>query len=184
MMQKIKFTSHMLHLFFRALCWIIPIVMTYFILFHIDMMATWGDLSSIASTIPPGSIPDLSSFTLGHRFAVLATEALSFSITVLICHQLAKLFLLYEQGYLFEEENIRLIKSISIYMIIGQVVQLIYQPLMTIILTINNPVGERFASMTFGTTNLSTLLTAFIILIVSWIVKEAQQLKSDVQLTI
>ena len=183
-MEKIKSTSHMLYLFFRALCWIIPLAMTYLIFFHIDTMMSWGDFSSIASTISPGSIHDLSSFTFGHRLAVLAVQSLSFSITVLICHQLAKLFRLYEQGYLFEEENINLIKSISIYMIIGQLVQLIYQPLMTIVLTINNPVGERFASITFGTTNLATLITAFIILIASWIVKEAQQLKSDVQLTI
>ncbi|HAU0789366.1 TPA: DUF2975 domain-containing protein, partial [Legionella pneumophila] len=83
-----------------------------------------------------------------------------------------------------EEENIKLIKSISIYMILGELVQLIYQPLITAALTFNNPTGERFISITLGSANASTLITAFIILVASWILKEANQLQSDSQLTI
>ncbi|HAU0774229.1 TPA: DUF2975 domain-containing protein, partial [Legionella pneumophila] len=81
-------------------------------------------------------------------------------------------------------ENIKLIKSISIYMILGELVQLIYQPLITAALTFNNPTGERFISITLGSANASTLITAFIILVASWILKEANQLQSDSQLTI
>ncbi|MFO2592981.1 DUF2975 domain-containing protein, partial [Legionella pneumophila serogroup 1] len=88
------------------------------------------------------------------------------------------------KGTLFEEENIKLIKSISIYMILGELVQLIYQPLITAALTFNNPTGERFISITLGSANASTLITAFIILVASWILKEANQLQSDSQLTI
>ncbi|HAU2297157.1 TPA: DUF2975 domain-containing protein, partial [Legionella pneumophila] len=51
-------------------------------------------------------------------------------------------------------------------------------------LTFNNPTGERFISITLGSANASTLITAFIILVASWILKEANQLQSDSQLTI
>ncbi|MFO2648991.1 DUF2975 domain-containing protein, partial [Legionella pneumophila serogroup 1] len=68
--------------------------------------------------------------------------------------------------------------------ILGELVQLIYQPLITAALTFNNPTGERFISITLGSANASTLITAFIILVASWILKEANQLQSDSQLTI
>ncbi|AHE66646.1 DUF2975 domain-containing protein [Legionella oakridgensis] len=180
-MQKIKSTSHLLFLFFRTLCWGIPLLMTYFILFNLQGMVNLGIWMHLAL---PDPIQNLEHFSLMHRLLILAIEAMPVSITVLICHQLANLFHLYEQGYLFEEKNIRLIKNISIYMIIGELIQLIYQPLITLSLTFNNPVGERLVSISLGSTNLSTLITAFIILVASWIIKEAQQLQSDSQLTI
>lgn len=193
-MQKIKSTSHMLYLFFRALCWILPVVTTYLILFNLEKIISWGSWASmIPSVYISAKYSEVSTslvanaphyFSIYHRLVILCIQMIPLSITVLICHKLAKLFRLYEQGYLFEVENIRLIKHIGIFMIVGELVQLIYQPLMTAALTFNNPPGERFASITLGTTNASTLITAFIILVVSWIIKEAHQLKSDSQLTI
>ena len=55
---------------------------------------------------------------------------------------------------------------------------------MTAALTFTNPKGERFASITLNSANASTLITAFIILVASWIIQEAHQLKSETQLTI
>lgn len=153
-MNKIKNTSYLLHLFFRSLCWFIPLTTAFLILVKFDWMCHLGGWSTVIS---PERIYDLN---------------------------LAKLFKLFEQGYLFEEDNIKLIKQVSIYMILGEFVQLIYQPLITAALTFNNPAGERFASITLKSANLSTLITAFIILVASWIIQEAHQLKSETQLTI
>ncbi|WP_019217840.1 DUF2975 domain-containing protein [Legionella tunisiensis] len=144
-------------------------------------MFNWGAWSSIISA---RHVHDPSNYSLIHRLVILTIQLLPLSITVMIFNKLAKLFNLYGTGNLFEEANIKLIKSISIYMIVGELIQLIYQPLITAALSFNNPAGERFASITLGTTNASTLITAFIILIASWILKEANQLKSDSQLTI
>ncbi len=171
----------MLYLLFRTLCWFMPLVTTYVTLFHLQDMLNWGMWSAIISS---SHIQNVDSFSLIHRLIILIIQLLPLSITVLIFYKLAQLFHLYEQGNLFEQENIKLIRQISIYMIVGELVQLIYQPLITVALSFNNPVGERFASITLGSTNLSTLITALIILVASWIVKEAHQLKSDCQLTI
>jgi len=180
-MQKIKRSSHLLFLFFRALCWILPMLTAYLILFHFDDLLHYGFWSSIIFT---GKIQDTVPFSFLHRLIILSIQLMPLSMMVMICHKLARLFRLYEQGYLFEEDNIRLIKSIGIYMIIGQLVQVVYQPLMTTALSFNNPVGERFASISLGSANASSLITAIIILLASWIIKEANQLKSDSQLTI
>ena len=179
-MQRIKTASHALYLFFRALCFIIPSVTAYLVLFHLDSMVKFGVWDSLISQ----SQIYQHDFSLGHRFIILLVDIIPLSITLLICHQLAKLFRLYEHGFLFEQDNIRFIKRIGLLMIAGEGVQLIYQPLITAALTFNNPVGERLASIGLGTTNATTLITGFIILIASWIVQEAHQLKTEVQLTI
>ncbi|WP_115703093.1 DUF2975 domain-containing protein [Legionella sainthelensi] len=180
-MNKIKSTSYLLHLFFRSLCWFIPLITTFLILVKFDWMCHLGGWSTVIS---PERIYDLKHFSLAHRCILLAIEGLPLTVTILICYKLAKLFKLFEQGHLFEEDNIKLIKQVSIYMILGELVQLIYQPLITAALTFNNPAGERFASITLKSANLSTLITAFIILVASWIIQEAHQLKSETQLTI
>ena len=180
-MNKIQSTSNMLFHFFRALCWLIPLTMTYLILFNLQGTINWGFWTSFVTTT---EMPDASHFSLMHRLVILAVQLIPESITVLICYQLAKLFQLYTDGILFAEENIKRIRAIGTYMIAGQLINLIYQALISITLTYNNPVGQHLLTLSFGTTNLSTLVTGLIIIIASWIIKEAHQIKSDSQLTI
>ncbi|MCP0914910.1 MULTISPECIES: DUF2975 domain-containing protein [Legionella] len=180
-MKKIQRTSRLLRLFFTFICWAIPLTSAYFILFHLERIIEWGAWSPMISS---KHIQGTSHYSLIHRFIILMIQLLPLSITVLICNKLAKLFGLYERGELFEEENIKLIRAIGIYMILGELVQLIYQPMLTAALSFNNQTGERVISVTLGTTNIATLLTACIILVASWIIKEANQLKTDSQLTI
>jgi hypothetical protein len=183
-MQKIKRISHFLSLFFRSLCWAMPLATACLILFNMDFMLYIGAWSSMITETQVKEILDSGQFSLTHRLVILAIEFMSLSITVFICHKLANLFYLYEKGYLFEAENIKLIKHVGICMIVGQLVHLIYQPLITAALSFNNPVGSRFVTLSIGTTNATTLITAFVILVASWVVQEANQLKSETQLTI
>ncbi|MCW8418681.1 DUF2975 domain-containing protein [Fluoribacter dumoffii] len=181
-MKKIQITSHILHILFKTLCWFLPLTTAYIILFKMEFLLHIGFWSSIFSTTH--IVTPSHHYSLAHRLVILVIQCMPLSITLMIFKKLAQLFYLYEKGNLFEEENIRLIKGVSIYMILGELIQLIYQPLITAALTFNNPVGERLASITLGTTNVSTLITAFIILVASWILKEANQLKTESQLTI
>lgn len=208
-MHKIKFTSQMMSLLFRILTWAYPLLTIYFILFdfnhgallksiasglfpnYIHDSSNLGFIIGVTQNVPSAvtaasheTLHDLSSFTYAHRLMILLVQLIPLSITVLICHRLAQLFRLYEQGSLFENSNIKLIKNIGLLLIIGELLQFIYQPLMSCVLTFNNPVGERYISMSYDSSNLTVLLTGCIILTASWIVKEANQLKSDTQLTI
>lgn len=179
-MKKIRTASRILHLVFMSLCWLLPILVAFFTFFHIDTMIHYGMFDQVISSSKIYS----TDYSLIHKAIIFTIQLLPLSITIGICYRLAQLFHLYEQGSLFELDNIKIIKQISIFMITGELIQIIYQPLITAALSFNNPAGQRFASITLGSTNLTTLITAFIILIASWIVKEAHELKNDVQLTI
>lgn len=172
-MKKIQRASHVLCLFFKSICWLSPLVIAFLTFFKIDAMIDYGMFDRIVSSSKIYS----TDYSFLHKLIIFAIQLLPLSITILICHKLSRLFHLYEKGMFFEIENIKIIKQVSIFMIISELLQLIYQPLITVALSFNNPTGQRFASITLGSTNASTLVTAFIILIASWIVKEARQLK-------
>jgi len=180
-MKKIQTTSRMLSRLFLALCWIIPLGTAYLVLFHLKECLDWGLFSLM---LPSEQVQHIETFSPAHRLLILAIQFLPISITVFICASLARLFKLYEYGRLFEEDNIKLVRRISIYMLSGELLHLVYQPLMTVALTFNNPPGERMASISLGSTNVATLITALIILVASWIFKEANQLNKEAQLTI
>ncbi|STX51602.1 Protein of uncharacterised function (DUF2975) [Legionella busanensis] len=180
-MSKIQLASRILSVCFKFFCWFIPLITIYLILFKLPKLL---DMSTFVLMMPAVHIDKAMQFSLLHRLIILTIQFLPLSITIMICYKLAKLFRLYAEGKLFEQINIKLIKSISVYMIVGQVIQLIYQPLITAALTFTNPPGQRIASITLGSANVSTLITAMVILVASWIVKEANQLKLDAQLTI
>lgn len=123
-------------------------------------------------------------YSLLHRCIIFLIQCLPLSITILICLSLARLFKLYQQGILFDIENIILIKRIAQLMIGGEILSLIYQPLITMALSFNNPPGERFISITLSTMNGTNLLTACIIFAAALIMQEARQLQAEQELTI
>ncbi|WP_131782952.1 DUF2975 domain-containing protein [Legionella gresilensis] len=180
-MNKIQLASRILSVFFKFCCWFIPSITIYLILFKLPKSL---DISTFVLMMPIVHIDGSAQFSILHRLIILTIQFLPLSITIMICYKLAKLFRLYAEEKLFEQINIKLIKSISLYMLVGQAIQLVYQPLITAALTFTNPPGQRIASITLGSANLSTLITAMVILIASWIIKEANQLKLDAQLTI
>ncbi|KTD19235.1 DUF2975 domain-containing protein [Legionella jordanis] len=180
-MKKIQITSHLLALFFRLLCFLIPLATTYLLFFNLQAMLSWGFFDHIIS---PGKVQHPEQFSTAHRFILLGISSLPMSISVFICHKLSQLFKRFEQGELFEEAHVKLVKQIGLCMISSELIQLIYQPLITAALTFSNGPGERIASITLGKANGTTIITALILLVVSWIIKEAQQLKVESQLTI
>ena len=55
---------------------------------------------------------------------------------------------------------------------------------MGIVLTMHNPLHYRFASISFNQTNIGMLLTAFLIILISWIMAEGYKLQEKLKLTL
>jgi Protein of unknown function (DUF2975) len=181
MMNNIKKTSHVLATLFRLFTWLIPLSIALMILFNFEGLMHLGIWDSVISS---DNIQNSSSFSLSHRLFILMIQFIPLSVTVMICDKLAKLFKLYENECLFEVENIKLIKQIGVLMLLGQLLELLYQPLMSLALTFNNPAGHRMISLSFGSTNGTTIITGIIIITASKIVHQAHQLKCETELTI
>lgn len=116
---------------------------------------------------------------LGFLVSLLPT-----TIDLIVLYCLIKLFRLYEQGEIFSINNVKYIRNIGYALLIGQLLNPIYQGLMGIVLTWNNPKGHRFAAISLDQTNLGILLVGLMVILISWIMTEGCRLREEQQLTI
>jgi len=106
------------------------------------------------------------------------------AIQLFILYSLIKLFRLFERGELFSLNTVHRMRNIGFALVIGQLIDPLYQFTMGIVLTLNNPPGHRFASITLDQTNIGVLLTALLVILISWIMSEGYKLREEQQLTI
>lgn len=92
---------------------------------------------------------------------------------------LIKLFQLYERTEIFTLRNVTYIRNIGYAMLVKQLLNPVYQGLITGALTFNNPHGYRYATIGFGSTDLIAIVTALIIILVSWIMAEGCKLNDE-----
>ena len=105
-------------------------------------------------------------------------------VELLIVYFLIKLFRLYEQGEIFSLKNVRYIRNVGYGLLIYQLLMPIRQFLLGFILTWHNPPGLRYAVVAINGTNVGIVLTALIIILISWIMAEGYKLREEQQLTI
>ncbi len=101
-----------------------------------------------------------------------------------ILYFLSQLFQLYEQGVIFSNQNVKYFKKIGYLLLAYQLIDIICSGLLSLILTMGNPPGFRTITVNFSGTNLTVLLTAFMIILISWIMTEGCHLHEEQSLTV
>ncbi|EKD70101.1 MAG: hypothetical protein ACD_46C00636G0004 [uncultured bacterium] len=77
------------------------------------------------------------------------------------------------------------IKYIGYTLLIGQfIINPVYEAILSAMLTWHNPQGERMAMISFTGTNLGIVLTALLIILISWIMAEGYKINEDRKYTI
>lgn len=97
---------------------------------------------------------------------------------------LTRLFRNYENGEIFSISNAESYQKLGycvFYWVGGSVV---YGTFMSLILSFNNPPGERVIAISFVGMDLLTLIFGFVILIISWVMKEGYILADENSRTI
>lgn len=108
--------------------------------------------------------------------------ALPFLISLFL---LKKLFVHYRDGEIFTKSNAILYRKLGVlYLIDALFIKSFSQTLMILAVTMTNPPGSRYLSISFGTPNLSSLFYGVLIIIVSWVMLEANKLHDEHKFTI
>lgn len=183
-MNNIKRVSKLFRLLFQTLFVVSPIL----------LIAGWiiapDKLELLYGVINKSVIPHAYSNLILHTFSMseksvgFLVSLIPLTIYMLVLYFLNKLFGLYEKGEIFALANVRYFRNIGYTLLIGQMLNPIYEGLMGVILTWNNPPGHRLAMVSLDQTNLGVLLTAFLVILISWIMAEGCKLREDQQLTI
>jgi hypothetical protein len=69
-------------------------------------------------------------------------------------------------------------------MLVGQVVNIIYEALISFALTFHNPAGHRVVVAGFDNLDVYNILTATMIIVISWIMAEGCRLQEENQYTV
>jgi Protein of unknown function (DUF2975) len=126
----------------------------------------------------------LHTLSAGEKFTGFLVSLVPCAIYLFMLYSLIKLFQVYESGVIFSVEIVKRIRNIGYALLAGQAVDPFYQAVMGVVLTLNNPKGHRLASVTLDQTNIGILLTALLVILISWIMMEGCKLNEEQQLTI
>jgi hypothetical protein len=98
---------------------------------------------------------------------------------------LKKLFVHYRDGEIFTKSNAILYRKLGVlYLIDALFIKSLSQMLMILAVTMTNPPGSRYLSISFGTPNLSSLFYGVLVIVISWVMLEASKLHDEHKFTI
>lgn len=126
----------------------------------------------------------LHSLSMNEKILGCLISAIPMIVNMFILYSLIKLFKLYEKGEIFSINHVRYIRNIGYALLSGQLIDPFYQFLMGVVLTMHNPPHHRYATITLDQTNIGILLTALLVILISWIMAEGCKLREEQQLTI
>ena len=97
---------------------------------------------------------------------------------------LIRLFGRFQKQELFSLTNVATIRWIGFALLLGQLVMLPYQALLTAILSWHHGPGHRLMAISFSGSNLGIILIALLIILISWVMAEGAKLQQEQELTI
>lgn len=106
------------------------------------------------------------------------------SIAFLLFNNGYKLFALYQKGMILVSENVNCYRKIGLLLILQTFSNVVTSSLYTIVLTMHNAPGHRSISLGIGSGEFSSLIGGFFLMIIAWVMEEAQKAKEELELTI
>ncbi|MCZ4281727.1 DUF2975 domain-containing protein [Kiloniella laminariae] len=145
----------------------------------------WGGFNHLPEgfhdDLPVSITGELSALSL--LLAFLAS-LIPLSVTLYGLLALKKLFGLYEQGIIFAEENVRCFQKLGYCCIASVVAGILFTPLASVALTLDNLPGQRELVIDLNSNDLSALVIGGIILLVSWVMEEGKKLEDEQRHTV
>lgn len=142
-----------------------------------------GEFAFVMNALPKG-ISIMHPLDFSTKFYGMLVGAIPLILIECILYFLIKLFQLYEKGVIFSSQNVKYFKKIGYSLLAYQLIDIVCNGLLSMILTMGNPPGFRTLTVNFSGTNLTVLLTAFMIILISWIITEGCRLDEEQSLTI
>ncbi len=177
-MSKIQKQSRRARIFFQSLFIFTPIAVCYYWLTvetSYDFLTSWGIIQLSHDIDSYTQLP----LTLTTRILATIASLLLCSITMYALKVLINLFRSYERNEIFTLDNVMRYQKLGYSLFYWVGASIVYGALMSVILSFNNPPGERMLAVGFEGLDFLTLVLGFIILIISWVMKEGYILADE-----
>ncbi|NOH72232.1 DUF2975 domain-containing protein [Vibrio pectenicida] len=182
-MQQIQTYSRRIGIVINFLMVLLPVATIYFWL----TVQTSGDILTKSGIFELSY--DVSSYT--SEPLTLQTRLLSLLISLLPCGivfyaliLLKNLFKSYENGEIFTIQTVKYYRQLGLVFFYWAIGGFVYSGLFSVALSFNNPPGERLLALTFTGLDVMALFCGFIVVVISHVMREAQQLADEQKHTI
>ncbi len=169
-MNRIQHVSSIFRFLFTALIFFIPIITLMYWLFFNQLPAGF--------TI---ELPVITNQTLPFNTLLMAllVSMIPMSVAIYGAINLKELFKLYEEAVIFSKKNVNCIRRLGYTLILWVVANFIFVVLISGVLTFNNPPRERSIVAQLGASDIGALIIGAVIVLISWVMKEAARLKDE-----
>lgn len=131
-----------------------------------------------------GHLRPLTELQPIYRIGGFLVSLIPAGITMVICYYLAKLFGLFAKMEIFTQASVMCIQRMGWTLLAGQFLHPLYVALMSLVLSISNPEGERFIAVEMGLAEIKMIAVALGILCISWIMEEGRKLQEEQAATV
>ncbi|CZF83917.1 MULTISPECIES: DUF2975 domain-containing protein [Grimontia] len=182
-MQKIQTYSRNIRRAIQLLMCLLPLGAIYY------WMTAQTDLDFISRFGIVTDMHDISAYTsapltLETRIFAAIASALPIGVLLYGMALLVKLFRRYESADIFSVDTANCYRMLGFTFFYWVLANLAFGGLISVILSFNNPPGERVLSLSLGSVDIVTVLCGFMILTVGWVMREAQIIAEEHQHTI
>ena len=177
-MSKIQKQSRRARIFFQSLFVLTPIMVCYYWLTVDTPYDFLTSLGIVQVSIDVDYFTQLPLTVTTRILAVIASLSLC-SIIMYAFRVLINLFRSYERNEIFTLDNVMSYKKLGYCLFYWVGASVVYGALMSVILSFNNLPGERVLAIGFEGVDFLTLVLGFIILIISWVMKEGYILADE-----
>ncbi|WP_394713694.1 DUF2975 domain-containing protein [uncultured Desulfuromonas sp.] len=118
------------------------------------------------------------------QMAGFVASLLPLSALTYILLKVRRLFGHYKQGEIFSFSHVELFKKTAWGLVFWVVFSMIYDSAKSIIFSFGNPPGSRVVTVGFGSSEITTLITAGMVLMIAWVMDEGRLLHEETTLTI
>jgi hypothetical protein len=169
--QRITIASRKLKKVCSGLIVLLPLVCILF----------WTFFNQINSGGFPMSLPvlvnhDLPALT---RFLSFLSELIPLSAVIYGLLKLRALFMLYQNGKIFTEENVTCFRSLGRSLIAWMICDVIRNSLLSMILTMDNPAGQKILLVGLNPADFTGIFVGIVILIITWVMDEARKIQEE-----
>ncbi|TMX46649.1 DUF2975 domain-containing protein [Photobacterium damselae] len=177
-MTNIQKQSRRVRLFFQCLLFLTPIGVCYYWLTGQTPNDFLTMMGFVQTSIDIGSYTQ-QPLTMMTRILAMISSLLLSGVILYALRVLIHLFKNYEQNEIFTLDNAKCYRKLgySIFYWVGSSV--VYGTAMSVILSFNNPPGERLLTVTFAGIDFLTLIFGMIILIISWVMQEGFRIADE-----
>jgi hypothetical protein len=175
-LKRIQCASRRLRRLLLVILFLIPIINTL----------VWIFINKLPTELCERIIPVFVKMPLplSARLMGFAVTLLPTAMGMIFTYFLMQLFRLYEEGQIFRAPNVRCFRNLARVLLVWFVIGIIHQTLLSVVLTLHHPPGQRMITVGLSSGDLTTLLTGVILAVIAWVMDEGRKLQEDQDFTV